>query len=152
MRWFLREHPWSASSWSDPGVVALASEPGVYAVRGDMCSWGLKAENENGEMEPVMKATGWMTNNIQLAELLSRRCNGKRKHAQLMGRNKVRGAKSYTMKLKKAILKVLMQELERIGELNSVTQAGPIPDEEIEYWMPDAPCDGAAATPGAMSP
>eukprot|EP00959_Pyramimonas_sp_CCMP1952_P389508 8162021-Pyramimonas_sp.AAC.1 len=78
-------------------------------------------------MESVMKATGWMHNNRQLAEFLSRRCKGKHKHTQLMGRSKARGAKSYTTKLKKAILK-----------------AGPIPDQEIEYWMPDAPYDGVA--------
>ncbi|CAK0796647.1 unnamed protein product [Prorocentrum cordatum] len=143
-RWFLHERPWSASSWSDPDAAALASEPGVYVVRGDMCSWDLRAENENGEMEPVMKATGRLTNNGHLAELFSRRCNGKHKHTQLMGKSKVRGAKSYTMKLNKVILKVLKQGLVRIGEVNSVAQAGPIPDQEIEYWMPAAPCDGVA--------
>eukprot|EP00959_Pyramimonas_sp_CCMP1952_P156384 3270335-Pyramimonas_sp.AAC.1 len=89
-----------------------------------------------------MRGTGWMTNKRRLAELLGRRCNGKHKHAQLMGESKVRGSQACTMNLQKAILKVLKQGLIRIGELNSVTQAGPVPDEEVEFWMPDAPPDG----------
>eukprot|EP00959_Pyramimonas_sp_CCMP1952_P180579 3775648-Pyramimonas_sp.AAC.1 len=48
------------------------------------------------------------------------------------------------MKLKKGIHGVLRQELVRIGELNSATLAGPVPDEEIGFWMPDAPPDGVA--------
>eukprot|EP00959_Pyramimonas_sp_CCMP1952_P353817 7413061-Pyramimonas_sp.AAC.1 len=73
-RWFLHENHWSARSWKDPEVQSVASLPGVDVVRGDMCSWGLNARSETGDLEPVMKGTGWMTNNRRLAELLGRRC------------------------------------------------------------------------------
>ena len=48
-RWFLHEHPWSATSWQDKRVMEVASLPGVFIARGEMCVWGLKAADPDGQ-------------------------------------------------------------------------------------------------------
>eukprot|EP00959_Pyramimonas_sp_CCMP1952_P146738 3071606-Pyramimonas_sp.AAC.1 len=40
------------------------------------------------------------------------------------------------MKLKTANLRALKEELERAGEINSATQAGPVPNEEMSPGCP----------------
>ena len=50
-RWFLHEHPWDADSWSDECIQEVASLPGVYVVRGDMCPWGLESKADDGRTE-----------------------------------------------------------------------------------------------------
>ncbi|CAK0906615.1 unnamed protein product, partial [Prorocentrum cordatum] len=119
-RWFLHEHPWDAKSWDDEAVKEVISLPGVYLVRGDMCAWGLELKGDDGKVGPVKKSTGWLTNNQRLAKV-----------------------QSYTPSLRRAILQGLKEELEVAGEINSFEGVGPVPDEEAQYFKPDAP-PGAA--------
>ncbi|CAK0841849.1 unnamed protein product [Prorocentrum cordatum] len=119
-RWFLHEHPWDAKSWDDEAVKEVISLPGVYLVRGDMRAWGLELKGDDGKVGPVKKSTGWLTNNERLAK-----------------------AQSYTPSLRRAILQGLKEELEVAGEINSFEGVGPVPDEEAQYFKPDAP-PGAA--------
>ena len=138
-RWFLHEHPWSATSWQDEKVVEVASMPGVIIVQGDMCAWGLEAEDQKGTTGPVKKSTGWMTNNRRIADVLSARCPGRHTHVSLLGGGRAKKAQKYTRSLRRAILHALRDELEEIGEINAITGAGPVPDEDIELFKPDVP-------------
>ena len=40
-RFFIHEHPATASSWGLPMVKELERHPGVQIVTGDMCRWGM---------------------------------------------------------------------------------------------------------------
>ena len=117
---------------------SLIQTPGVFHVKGDMCCWGLRATDDKGREGLVRKATGWLTNNERLATLLSRRCTGDHQHVSLLGGGRASRAQQYTLELRRGILGVLRDELVDAGELNSITGAGPVPEEEIEYWLRDA--------------
>ncbi|CAK0837809.1 unnamed protein product, partial [Prorocentrum cordatum] len=142
-RWFLHEHPWDAKSWDDEAVKEVVSLPGVYLVRGDMCAWGLGLKGDDGKVGPVKKSTGWLTNNERLAKVLTVCCPGGHRHAPLLGGGRARKAQAYTPSLRRAILQGLKEELEIAGEINSFEGVGPVPDEEAQYFKPDAP-PGAA--------
>ncbi|CAK0860922.1 unnamed protein product [Prorocentrum cordatum] len=142
-RWFLHEHPWDAKSWDDEAVKEVVSLPGVYLVRGDMCAWGLELKGDDGKVGPVKKSTGWLTNNERLAKVLAVCCPGGHRHVPLLGGGRARKAQSYTPSLRRAILQGLKEELEIAGEINSFEGVGPVPDEEAQYFKPDAP-PGAA--------
>ena len=85
------------------------------------------------------KTTGWMTNSRRFAEVLSARCPGDHKHVSLLGGGHAAKAKEYTKPLRRAILQALRDKLEEIGEINALTGAGPVQDEDIELFKPDAP-------------
>ena len=85
-RFFLREHPATASSWNLPIVQELERHPGVQVVVGDMCRWGMSIEGDTEEDKGprlVKKPTKWMTDSPLLAKLLQARCNGDHDHRKL---------------------------------------------------------------------
>ena len=47
-RFFVHEHPKSATSWQMPEMVALAVTKGVDSAVCDMCAYGMVAEDEQG--------------------------------------------------------------------------------------------------------
>ena len=72
-RYFLHEHPASATSWQLPEVVAFCLRyPHLYAVTGAMCQWGMTSRDPAGEVNPLRKLTRWLTNSPCLAETLTR--------------------------------------------------------------------------------
>ena len=44
-RFFLHEHPWSASSWELSYMRSILSMPSVQKIRGDQCQYGARADN-----------------------------------------------------------------------------------------------------------
>ena len=46
-KFFLHEHPATASSWDLPMIKELAEHPGVEIVTGDMCRWGMHLPEES---------------------------------------------------------------------------------------------------------
>ena len=48
-RYFLHEHPCSASSWEMPGIIELAAECDVDISTFDMCAYGLTVVDKDGE-------------------------------------------------------------------------------------------------------
>ena len=138
-RWFLREAPWSATSWKDPEVQELLSREGVRVVRGPMCRWGMMSTDKHGLQGTgyVRKETGWMTNCEALAELLEGECSNQtgkapwHRHVHLIG-GLARQAAIYPPKLVKAVLRCLKTQLEGKGEISSAefNSSGPIPEEK----------------------
>ena len=99
-KFFLHEHPATASSWDLPMIRELAEHLGVTIVTGDMCRWGmhLTEERENQGTDQsvlVKKPTKWMTNRSLLATLLSVRCTGGHEHSKLEGSNRTTQASKY---------------------------------------------------------
>ena len=52
-RFFLHEHPATATSWGLPLVRELERHPGVQIVTGEMCRWGMTLEKDDFGEEPV---------------------------------------------------------------------------------------------------
>ena len=78
-RYFLHEHPATASSWSEQCVVNMLRKHGVTHGTGDQCRYGLKAYD--GQREgPAKKSTKFMTNSPCIAKRLNLRCPNTRDH------------------------------------------------------------------------
>ena len=122
-KFFLHEHPATASSWDLPMVRELAEHPGVVAVTGDMCRWGMRLveERENqGIDQPVLvkKPTKWMTNCSLLATLLGVRCTGGHEHSRLEGSKRTLQASKYPTPLVQGILNVIRKWKTRLVDAN----------------------------------
>ena len=78
-RYFLHEHPRSASSWDLDCMQRLQSTAGVDTVCGDQCQYGAEAPHGPRKGDPVKKPTGFMSNSPEILRALSRRCSGSRR-------------------------------------------------------------------------
>ena len=70
-RYFLHEHPATATSWREQGMVDLMSREGVYYAQGPMCRYGLQLpekyrDESDGVPEYVRKETGFVTNSEEV--------------------------------------------------------------------------------------
>ena len=118
-RYFLHEHPSTASSWSLPCIREVLDLPGVEKVDGDQCQLG----QEDVHGDPLKKPTGWMSNSEEILYALSKRCQGRRgfcsrpgggKHGSTSGQHSRRAA-VYPFKLCKAILMGIRNQLREDG-------------------------------------
>ena len=97
-RFFLHEHPSSASSWDDPRMVSLLEMDGVSQVISDQCEYGLLTPDASGKPTPARKPTQWASNSPWMLKRLSTRCSGKHKHQALEG-GRAKKAELYPLKL-----------------------------------------------------
>ena len=135
-RYFLHEHPDTATSWREPCIANIMAHEGVGRVTADQCQYGQSDEFDN----PVKKATGWMSNSPCLREALSLRCSGMHgycsrhkggRHRTVSGRL-AREAAVYPFVLCKAILKGLQKQLRRDGLVQDhVYGIQPVWEEEV---------------------
>ena len=122
-KFFLHEHPATASSWDLQMIKELAEHPGVLTVTGDMCRWGmhLSEESHNQGTEQsvlVKKPTKWMTNCLALAATLGVRCIGGHEHSKLEGSKRTLQASSYPTALVQGILNTLKRVKVRLADAN----------------------------------
>ena len=73
VRYFMHEHPDTASSWRLDCIKELAAHPSVHESRAHMCAYGLTSVDEHGE-GLVRKATRCLTNSPEVAKMLQRQC------------------------------------------------------------------------------
>ena len=67
-----------------PCVNALSRTPGVYLAKADMCQFGMKSRDAEGEGW-VRKPTTFMTNSLEMFKTLSKKCTpGTHRHVPLM--------------------------------------------------------------------
>ena len=69
-RLFLLEHPWSAWSWWLSMVEKIMAYAGVILVRGDQCPFDQEAVGRHGPEGLAQKASGWLTNSPEIAEVV----------------------------------------------------------------------------------
>ena len=106
-RYFLHEHPDSASSWQERCITAMLAMDSVDKCVGDQCCYGQRSRQGGA----VKKSTGWMSNSPAVLQALSRRCQGRaglcsetgERHVECSGKV-AREAAIYRAKLCKAIL------------------------------------------------
>jgi hypothetical protein len=133
-RFFLHEHPWSASSWRTAEMQELLQDPRVTKVRGNMCRYNMKITDSDGTAL-VCKKTGWISNSKLILEELNLQCTNTggpndHRHADLQnGRAKL--AQVYPEKLCLAILKGLRKELIKCGAMY-VGEIGTICEDQSE--------------------
>ena len=102
-RHFLHEHPQTAASWAEVGIKSLSQSPYTHLVTADQCMFGRTTPTTDGDVAPAKKPTVFMTSSPQMAEILSRRCNGKHQHQQLVSGRCYKAA-FYPLKLVQAII------------------------------------------------
>ena len=112
-RYFLHEHPATATSWELPCIKEILYRDGVDITVGDQCQYGQK--NKFGE--PLKKSTKWMSNSREVLRSLGKRCKGKGgkcsaggTHGQCLG-EAAKQAAVYPFKLCKAILEGFRNQL-----------------------------------------
>ena len=72
-RYFLHEHPETATSWSEECVLAVGRLPNVEFAVGDQCQYGQGDKGGN----PLRKRTGWLSNSEEVLNVLGRQCSGR---------------------------------------------------------------------------
>ena len=68
-RYFLHEHPATATSWELPCIKEILYKDGVDIVHGNQCQYG----QENKAGEPIKKGTKWMSNSREVFQSLRKR-------------------------------------------------------------------------------
>ena len=114
-RYFLHEHPESASSWQEESVVKMLKRQGVVRVTGDQCRYGLTS-NDGQRTGPARKRTSFMTNSPCIAQKVSLRCPNTseyrvRDHVILIN-GRAKAAQAYPPALCRAVCKGLMDQME----------------------------------------
>ena len=135
-RYFLHEHPLTATSWAEAVVRNIMGMPGVDRVTCHQCQYGAQAESG----DPILKPTRFMSNCPAILESLGQRCQGRKgdcsrrqggRHAACMGRT-ARLAAIYPYKLCAAILRGFSRQLVKDG----VMQSGCIGLHAVEEEQP----------------
>ena len=112
-RWFLHEHPSTASSWSLKEIQDLMDMDGVGVVQADQCMYSLRTWGRNGRgVERAKKRTQFMSNSDEICKELCRKCDGRHRHQALTG-GRAEGSARYPEELCRAICMGLMREISR---------------------------------------
>ena len=121
IRYFLREHPASASSWAEPEVRRIMQMDRVQVATADQCQY--EAQDKCGV--PIKKPTRFMTNSCHIADALNARCSGRGcwcsrkaggKHALCNG-ERAKAAATYQFALCRAILTSFRNQVIADGRL-----------------------------------
>ena len=81
-RFFLHEHPATATSWDEPCMTELAKMPSVDTIINHKCQCGLLLPDATGRPTPVKKLTKWMSNSNWMLKRLNKQCPGCSRHVQ----------------------------------------------------------------------
>ena len=126
-RFFLHEHPASASSWMEQCVNEIRELEGVDVVTADQCQYGSEVQYGFARGAPVKKPTSFMSNAPALLAELRKRCQGhggacsrpKGGRHQICEGRVARDAAKYSKQLCRAILKGMHSEMRIRGIVNS---------------------------------
>ena len=110
-RWFLHEHPATASSWSLKEITDVLDLKDVEVAQGDQCMYGLKTWGKSGrDVKAARKSTKFMSNSAEIRRELSKRCDGSHSHQSLTG-GRAGESSRYPPELCRAICRGLIREL-----------------------------------------
>ena len=76
-RYFVHEHPATATSWQLRSIEELMQASEVGRVVGDQCQYGAEVQRGPAKGQPVRKPTGFMSNSPEVLRVLSRKCSGR---------------------------------------------------------------------------
>ena len=112
-RYYLHEHPASASSWKEPAIQNLINNHGGILTTAHLCQYGMKSTDQLGE-DLVKKPTKFLTNSICISKWLDRKCSGGHRHVQLIG-GRAGPCEVYPTPLCEAIVRGLKDQMEADG-------------------------------------
>ena len=110
-RWFLHEHPSTATSWRERCVLGVMKMENVSTTITDQCMFGLKTRGPDRRPTAAMKKTRFMSNAEEILLAISKKCDGKHTHQQLVD-GRAGPAAIYPPALCKAICKGLEKQLQ----------------------------------------
>ena len=108
-RYFLFEHPRSATSWSMTKLAGLCKDPRVETVNADQCAFGLTS-TKHGIVGPAKKPTKFASNSRHLLNELEKRCSNDHAHVHLH-EGRAADAARYPEGLCRSICKGLSRQL-----------------------------------------
>ena len=100
-RYYLHEHPLTASSWQEPCLNKIIKHEHNIVTRIHMCAYNMRIPDNQGR-EYIFKPTQFITNSPLIAARLERKCDETHAHARLQG-NRTNKAAIYPGKLIDAI-------------------------------------------------
>ena len=111
-RYFLHEHPASASSWELHEVQELMQDPNVFEVVAHMCALGMttRMPGDPEKEVPVLKPTRFLTNSWTVVEALNRRCECEGKHGTLLC-GRAEAAQRYPAKMCHLICEAIAEQI-----------------------------------------
>ena len=124
-RYFLHENPDGSKSWGRAPMSDLVRDERVHRVVGDQCQYN----QESFKGDPVKKATGWLSNSVEVLKKLNKRCESRTslcsrpkggRHATASGRV-AREAAIYPFRLCRAILEGCRNQMLKDGKLRNGT-------------------------------
>ena len=146
-RYFLHEHPRSASSWKLPAMEELMKIPGVVLTHGDQCQYGAQVAHGPLKGCPVKKLIGFLSNSKSISSALSRTCSGTGgacsrggKHAHCSGRI-AKEAAIYLRGLCQAVIRGITEQLKEDRLLKNGCFGVQVLDDEEEI---EDLCQGAS--------
>ena len=108
-RFFLHEHPATATSWQLDAIKQLARTEGVSVSRADLCMYGMRTWDESGKEAYAKKPTKFMTNSRSIAHELNMKCDRTHVHQPLTGGRASQAAR-YPEQLCRAICRAILRE------------------------------------------
>ena len=135
-RYFIFEHPASASSWKRKEVTAVTGMNGVRIYTADQCMYGLVAPKGKSEKLPAKKRTRFMSNAPEAEDELSQKCDNSHQHQQLIS-GRAKAAEVYPEKLRRAMCRAVVKIKRNrtagvVRVLNSLQQ---VDSDDIEFLL-----------------
>ena len=105
---------------------------GVMKTISHQCMYGLETRDQYG-VAPAYKPTSVLTNHPALLEVLQERCNGKHRHAQLIGKSACTQAARYPPRLCAAVVKGI-QVIKKQSEMIKEARGSASTDVASAHW------------------
>ena len=83
-RWFLHEHPSTATSWQEKCVLGIMELEGVSTTITDQCMFGLKTWDIEGKPALAKKRTRFMSSASDILTEIGKTCDNSHVHQQLL--------------------------------------------------------------------
>ena len=109
-RYFLHEHPSTATSWSVPCIEKLIEMPEVLVAKADQCMFGLTSQDKLG-VAPAKKPTNFMTNSPEVHKLLNKKCDGSCPRHVLLMEGRAKAGAVYPKKLCRTVLRGVVNQM-----------------------------------------
>jgi hypothetical protein len=107
-RYFIHEHPLTATSWATECMTKLRECPAAYTAEAHMCVYGMQSKDKHGPGY-AKKPTRFLTNSVVSARALSRRCPENHRHVHLM-EGRARAAAVYPQELCRVICRATLEQ------------------------------------------
>lgn len=125
---FLLENRWGTEFWQQAELQPIFALPGVQPRKGSMCNFGLRG----GDGQLLRKDAGWASDLPEVLNEIAIPCPGTHEHELCLSSN-ARRAQVYTKKLARAVVKGLVNTLQRWEDETCLRHV-----ENYDHWVSSA--------------